>query len=117
MSIPIPGKPVRGSKTGVPLMALFDLLGRTWAMGVIWQLQNGPYTFRQLQERCESISPSILNSRIKDLNEADLVERVLDGYRLTERGNDLIRLLLPFADWSATWAIEVFNYSKLDQRE
>jgi len=116
MSIPIPGKPVRGSKTGVPIMALFDLLGRTWAMGVIWQLQNGPYTFRELQERCESISPSILNSRIKDLKEADIVERTLDGYQLTERGNELIKLLLPFGEWSMNWAKEVFSFTKYDSK-
>ncbi|MFW6327272.1 MAG: winged helix-turn-helix transcriptional regulator [Bacteroidota bacterium] len=109
MSIPIPGQPVRGSKTGVPIMALFDLLGRTWAMGVIWQLQNGPYTFRTLQDRCESISPSILNNRIKDLISAGIAERTLDGYQLTKRGHELIQLLLPFGDWSLDWAKEVFD--------
>jgi DNA-binding HxlR family transcriptional regulator len=113
MSIPTPGKPVRGSKTGVPIMALFDLLGIPWAMGVIWQLQNGPYTFRELQKRCESISPSILNSRIKDLKEANIVERTLDGYQLTKRGNELIKLLLPFREWSMDWAKEVFNFNQL----
>ena len=109
MAIPTPGKPVRGSKTGVPIMALFDLLGRTWALGVIWQLQNGPYTFRELQDKCESISPSILNSRIKELRTADIVERTLDGYQLTNRGSDLIQHIRPFGDWSRKWAEEVFN--------
>jgi DNA-binding HxlR family transcriptional regulator len=112
MSIPIPGTPVRGSKTGVPIMALFDLLGRTWAMGVLWQLQGGPYTFRALQERCESISPSILNSRIKDLREADLAERTLNGYQLTQRGQTLITLIRPFGEWSREWAKEVFHFTE-----
>jgi len=110
MSIPIPGKPVRGSKTGVSIMALFDLLGRTWAMGVVWQLQNGPYTFRELQEKCESISPTILNSRIKELRKADIAERTIHGYQLTEHGHQLIELIRPFGEWSAKWAKEVFNY-------
>lgn len=110
MPIPIPGKPVRGSKTGIPIMALFDLLGRTWALGVIWQLQGGPYTFRVLQERCDAISPSILNSRIKDLREADIAERTLNGYQLTDRGKKLIRLIRPFGDWSREWAKEVFSF-------
>ena len=116
MSIPIPGKPVRGSKTGVPIMALFDLLGRTWSMGVIWQLQNGPFTFRDLQEKCESISPSILNRRIKELRESDIVERTLNGYQLTKRGNELIRVIRPFGEWSRSWAEEVFNYKESDSR-
>ena len=111
MPIPIPGKPVRGSKTGVPIMALFDLLGRTWTMGVLWQLQNGPYTFRELQEKCESISPSILNSRIKDLREAKIVERTLHGYQLSERGNNLVEIIRPLGKWSRKWSVEIFEFT------
>lgn len=91
-------------------MALLDLLGRTWAMGVVWQLKSGPFTFRELQKKCESISPSILNSRIKELVLAGIVERTLDGYRLTERGETLVELIRPFGDWSREWAKEVFEY-------
>lgn len=112
MSIPIPGKPVRGSKTGAPIMALFDLLGRSWAMGVIWQLQNGPYTFRELQGKCESISPSILNCRIKEFKKTGIVERTLSGYQLTTRGKNLIKLIRPFGNWSKDWAKEVFDFTK-----
>lgn len=86
MSLPLPGKPVRGSRTGIPIMALFDLLGRNWALGVVWQLQGGTYTFRELQEKCESVSPSVLNTRIQELRSAEIVQRSLDGYHLTERG-------------------------------
>jgi DNA-binding HxlR family transcriptional regulator len=92
-------------------MALFDLLGRTWAMGVLWQLQNGPFTFRELQEKCESISPTILNGRIKDLREAGIAERTLNGYELTERGKQLIQLLRPFGEWAGPWAKDVFGFT------
>ncbi|MCG8501994.1 MAG: helix-turn-helix transcriptional regulator [Firmicutes bacterium] len=112
MSIPSPGESVRGSQSGVPIMALFDLLGRSWSMGIIWQLQKGPATFRELQKRCESISPSILNKRIKDLREADIVERTLEGYQLTQRGEELFELLLPFGEWSLVWAEEVFKVTE-----
>ena len=112
MSAPCPGKPVRGSKSGVPIMALFDLLGKNWAMGIIWNLQKDSSTFRELQKRCESISPTILNTRIKELREADIVERNNDGYQLTTRGKELMELLRPFGEWSRAWSEEVFNYSK-----
>lgn len=115
MAAPIPGKPVRGSKTGVPIMALFDLLGRSWALGVVWQLQDGPFVFRDLQERCESIAPSILNSRIKELRTADIVERTLEGYQLTKRGKELIKLIRPFGDFSRKWAKEVFKVTEKSQ--
>jgi DNA-binding HxlR family transcriptional regulator len=109
MAIPKPGKPVRGSQTGAPIMAAFDLLGRRWAMGIIWNLSKGPATFRGLQGACESISPSILNSRLKDLKEAGLVERSLEGYVLTSMGEALFALLKPLGDWSIRWAKVVSN--------
>lgn len=104
-STPTPGLPVRGSKTGKPIMALFDLLGRNWALGVIWQLAEGPMTFRQLQERCERVSPTVLNKRIKELTASDLVERCEAGYRLTISGAELFTLLKPFGRWSEQWAV------------
>jgi DNA-binding HxlR family transcriptional regulator len=99
-------------------MAAFDLLGRRWAMGIVWQLSYGPATFRGLQAACESISPSILNSRLKDLREARLIERTVDGYQLTEMGEELYHLLRPFGEWSIRWATlvapdETGRWSKL----
>lgn len=114
MAIPIPGKPVRGSQTGAPIMAAFDLLGRRWAMGIIWNLSSGAATFRGLQKSCETISPSILNSRLKDLKAAGLVERSLDGYVLTRLGEELFALLLPLGDWSIRWAKSVSDDATVD---
>jgi len=104
MTIPIPGQPVRGSQSGAPIMALFDLLGRRWAMGIVWNLNKGPCTFRELQSRCETISPTILNRRLKDLQEAHLIERSEQGYQLTPMGVQLYELLVPLGKWSKLWA-------------
>jgi len=93
-------------------MAVFDLLGRRWAMGIVWNLDDGPQTFRALQSKCGTISPSILNSRLKDLREAEIVERTLEGYCLTERGRGLREALQPIGDWSLSWAEEVFGFYK-----
>ena len=101
---PRPGSPVRGSKTGKPIMALFDLLGRSWALGIIWQLSQQPMTFRHLQESCESVSPSVLNRRIKELRESGLLERGGAGYQLSDTGQELFQLLAPLGNWSTHWA-------------
>jgi len=107
MAIPRPGQPVRGSETGTPIMAAFDLLGRRWAMGIIWNLDRGPATFLALQKSCETISPSILNSRLKELREAELIDRSLDGYILTPIGKELFSLLKPLGAWSINWAKQI----------
>ena len=93
------------------MMALFDLLGRRWAMGIVWNLAGGPMTFRALRAACEqksgTISPSILNSRIKDLHEAKLLERTIDGYELTRLGQELFALLEPLYPWALKWAKDI----------
>jgi len=106
--IPLPGRPVRGSKSGAPVMALLDLLGRRWAMGVLWTLcEGGPATFRELQARCETISPAVLNSRLKELREARLVQHSVAGYAATELGQELFTHIAPLGVWAKSWAKEV----------
>mgnify|MGYP003949246581 CR=1 FL=1 len=102
--VPKPGEPVRGSKSGKPIMALFDLLGRSWALGVIWQLSRDAMTFRQLQQSCEMVSPTVLNRRLKELTSSDLIQRGDKGYQLTATGLELFEMLKPFGTWSEKWA-------------
>ncbi len=117
ISVPRPGFPVRGSKSGKPIMALFDLLGRSWALGVIWQLSGKRLTFRQLQEHCEGVSPTVLNKRLKELKECALVEHDGTGYLLTGIGQDLFELLEPFGSWSEDWSRTVFGENGERSRE
>jgi DNA-binding HxlR family transcriptional regulator len=115
MSTPRPGAKVRGSESGSPVNALFDLLGRRWTLGILWYLGDegdSPRTFRNLQERCGGVSPSILNSRLKELRDADIVGRTVDGYVLTERGKELRSFIVPLAKWSARWSLEVYGYER-----
>lgn len=114
MSIPTPGKPVRGSKSGKPVMALFDLLGRSWALGIIWHLNDGPRTFRQLQEYCETVSPSSLNKRLSELKETLFIERSPDGYQLTTLGRELFELIEPLGKWARVWAENFKDYQDED---
>jgi DNA-binding HxlR family transcriptional regulator len=85
-------------------MALLDLLGRRWALRVIWELREGPFLFRALQERCSGMSSSVLNDRLRELREADIVELGDDGYRLTTEGRRLLRAFRPIHDWAERWA-------------
>lgn len=105
MTTPRPGRPVRGSRTGRPLMAALDLLGRRWALRALWELREGPQTFRALQERCGAISPSVLNQRLAELRDAGLIENPEDrGYQLTSLGNGLAQALIPLSQWAEAWA-------------
>ena len=112
MSIPLPGAQVRGSKTGKPIMALLDLLGRTWALGILWQLNLGPATFRELQQRCEKISPTLLNTRLKELKALNLIDTRSSGYQLSHQGIELFSIISPLGVWSIKWAEQFLAQEK-----
>ncbi len=97
------GGEVRGSQSGQPIMVLFDLLSRRWAMGVLWNLSDQNRTFRDLQARCGSASPSVLNTRLKELREVGLIAKASDGYALTKTGRALFNHLEPLGDWAVKW--------------
>jgi DNA-binding HxlR family transcriptional regulator len=102
---PRPGRRVRGSRTGRPIMALLDLLSRRWALRVIWELREGRLTFRALQEACGGVSPTVLNQRLRELRESGLLESEgAAGYGVTALGRELIEQFLPLVAWSARWA-------------
>jgi DNA-binding HxlR family transcriptional regulator len=86
-------------------MAALDLLGRRWALRVLWELREGAQGFRALRERCGGISPSVLNARLAELREAGLLElRGGEGYRLTASGDALLAALAPLHGWAEAWA-------------
>lgn len=100
----LPGRPARGSKTGRPIMALLDLLGRRWVLRLLWELREEPKRFRELQE-ATGASPTIVNGRLAELRAARLVALdEVNGYRLTPLGVELLRLFLPLHVWSEKWA-------------
>ena len=109
-STPLPGNKVRGSRTGRPVMALLDLLGRRGSLRLLWELRDGhPQSFRLLRASADAISPSVLNTRLKELREAHLVELREAGYGLTAQGLDLVKHLKPLNRWAQAWASERTN--------
>lgn len=104
---PRPGEPVRGSSTGRPVMAAMDLLGRRWALRVLWELRAGPVGARALKERCDGMSSSVLYDRLRELSDAGLVNRDEGGdYELSPLGERLGFALAPLDAWARDWAQE-----------
>jgi DNA-binding HxlR family transcriptional regulator len=103
-TVPRPGGTARGSRSGRPIMALLDLLGRRWALRVIWELRDGALSFRDLQRRCGSISSSVLNQRLAELRAAGAVEHRAHGYALSHEGRRLLELYPPLHAWARRWA-------------
>lgn len=101
---PRPGRPARGTRTGRPLLVAFDLLGRRWALRVLWELRQDNVGFRALQQRCEGMSSSVLRDRLAELTGASLLETDSAGrYGLSPHGRALLQALEPLAHWADEW--------------
>jgi len=101
---------VRGSRSGRPIMALLDLLGRRWSLRIIWELREASLTSRALRTACDEASPTILQTRLTELREAGFVELVAgDGYRLTGLGKELQLNFLAVHHFAERWSKAVIS--------
>lgn len=105
MPAPRPGRPVRGSRTGRPILALLDWLGRRGTLRLLWELRGGALPFRELQRRSELSSPNLVSARLGEGLEMRILERDAEGrYALTPRGRELGAVLLELDAWAKDWA-------------
>lgn len=103
MKAPQLGGPVRGSTSGRPIMVALDALGRRGALRVLWEMRDGPLTFRALQVAAD-MNPGSLNTRLKELRSLQIVDHSDNGYQLTEHGLTLMAALKPLQTWADDWA-------------
>jgi DNA-binding HxlR family transcriptional regulator len=87
------------------MLALLDLLGRRWALRILWELRQQPASFQALQRRCDSMSTSVLSQRLGELRDAQLIEKdQAADYALTEVGSRLLTRLDGIDEWTQEWA-------------
>lgn len=105
---PLPGKPVRGSASGRPIMAALSLLSRRWVLRIIWELRTEAHGFREMQALCDQMSPNTLSTRLSELKEAGIVGHDPKGnWALTPLGQQLGPALAELDAWSREWDKEI----------
>jgi DNA-binding HxlR family transcriptional regulator len=98
----------RGYAQYCGLARALDLIGGRWAALVVRDLLSGPKRFGELQEGLHGIPTNVLTSRLRELEEAGIVERRVRAhpgggvdYALTEYGLELEEPLLRLGFWGA----------------
>jgi DNA-binding HxlR family transcriptional regulator len=77
-----------------------ELLGRRWALRLVWELRRDAMRFSELRART-GISSSVLAQRLRELAEAGVVESDPAGrYRLSAGGRELARVLYDLNRWA-----------------
>ena len=73
-----------------------DLLERRWQLSILYAALTGALRFNEFADAVAGISPRMLSERLRDLEEAGLIERKVVPssppkveYRLTDRGRQL----------------------------
>lgn len=88
----------------------FHLLGKRWNGLIINVLMEGPQRFKDISSHIPNMSDKMLVERLKELEEAGLVERkvfpetpVRITYELTEKGKALKPVMEEVQNWAETW--------------
>jgi DNA-binding HxlR family transcriptional regulator len=84
-----------------------DLLERRWQLSILYASITGALRFSEFAEAVAGISPRMLSERLRDLEGAGLLERVVIPsspptveYRLTRRGERLAPLIEAMRDYA-----------------
>jgi DNA-binding HxlR family transcriptional regulator len=77
-----------------------DLLGRRWALRLVWELRRNALSYSELRRRT-GISPSVLSARLGELDRAGILERDSGRrYLLSGPGRELARILYELNRWA-----------------
>lgn len=90
-----------------PIARALGVIGERWTPLIVRDLLNrGSARFRWLQQSLEGISPNTLSARLKQLEDAGVVEKRMyqsnpprAEYVLTDRGKELGDLIYALAKW------------------
>ena len=88
------------------LARALDVVGNRWSLLVVRELLTGPARYSQLQAGLPGISTNLLTDRLRELEDAGVVQRQLDSdnngvaYTLTAWGHELRNTVAALVNWS-----------------
>ena len=95
--------------SGQDVMAA-DIIGRRWTPQLLVILLEGPARFVELASAVPGLSGRVMTERLKELQEAGLVQRIVDAwppitstYHLTAEGELLRPALVALRHWAENW--------------
>lgn len=98
-----------------------EILCTRWTMVLMRELIAGSTRFNDLRRGVPKMSPTLLSQRLKDLEEAGIVERKpvpsergVFEYSLTEAGRDLREVVIAMGMWGQKWVESSLSLKNLD---
>lgn len=98
-----------------------ELLCTRWTMPLLRELIAGSTRFNDLRRGVPRMSPTLLSRRLKELEEAGIIERRavrsergVYEYRMTESGEDLRTVVEAIGSWGQRWIDKNQSLKNLD---
>ena len=89
-----------------------ELVGSKWNGAILLAIGRGASRFSEVRQQVDGVSTRVLAARLRELEKHELVDRevfashpVQIRYTLTERGVELVRVLIPLVPWGTRWGI------------
>lgn len=109
---------MRGYGQFCPLAKASEVLGERWTLLIIRELAVGSESFSDVRKGVPLMSPSLLSSRLKSLEEAGVILRQSNAgnirYYLTPAGEELTPILLQLGTWGHKWVRSDLSQNELD---
>ena len=95
-----------------PVSRAICMLEKKWTIHILYELSAGKRRFCHLQDAIGNANSRTLSERLKELEVQGLIRRkVVQSippwveYSLTDKGEDLCRLIEGVADWARKWSM------------
>jgi DNA-binding HxlR family transcriptional regulator len=97
-----------------PISRALDVIGDRWTLLIVRDLVVGTTRFNDLSRGLPGLSRSLLTKRLRQLERADLVERLDGEYHLTAAGRELKPIVMGIGEWGAKWTFGDPDPDELD---
>jgi len=104
-------RPPRDSLDHCPLAQTASIICDVWTPLIIRDLAKGPKRFSQLQRSVTGISPKTLSTRLKQLEQQGVIQRLAEPasarprYELTPKGQALVPLIRDMRAYGRAWLL------------
>ena len=103
-----------------PVAKALEVLGERWTLLIVRELLVDDYSFNEIRRGVPLMSPSLLSSRLKMLEESGIIAKCVDSdatrYRLTDAGRELQPIVMQMGNWGQRWAPSDYSARDLDPR-
>lgn len=106
--------PTNGYGQYCPISRALDVLGERWSLLIIRDLLVGTTRFNDLARGLPGLSRSLLSKRLRQFEQAGLVDRTESQYLLTEAGRELEPIVFGIGSWGAKWTFGDPDPEELD---